>query len=99
MALDKEPGWLIALISDTGIRLTEACGLQASDIHLDGNMPYIDLVERPWRRLKTSSSSIQVPLVEIHCGQHSVSKMQILPLPSPNTAAKASATPTLQARH
>ena len=63
MALDDEPRWLIALISDTGMRLSEACGLQASDIHLDINMPYIDLVEHPFRRLKTSSSSRQVPLV------------------------------------
>ena len=62
MALDDEPRWLIALISDTGMRLSEACGLQACDIHLDGDTPYIDLVEHPWRRLKTSSSSRQVPL-------------------------------------
>ena len=63
MALDDEPRWLIALISDTGMRLSEACGLQACDIHLDGDTPYINLVEHPWRRLKTASSSRQVPLV------------------------------------
>ena len=63
MALDDEPRWLIALISDTGMRLSEACGLQACNIHLDGDTPYIDLVEYPWRRLKTSSSKRQVPLV------------------------------------
>ena len=39
------PRWLIALISDTGMRLLEACGLQACDIHLDGDTPYINLVE------------------------------------------------------
>ena len=63
MALDDESRWLIALISDTGMRLSEACGLQACDIHLDGDTPYINLIEHPWRRLKTSSSSRQVPLV------------------------------------
>ena len=63
MALDDEPRWLIALISDTGMRLSEACGLQACDIHLDGDAPHINLVEHPWRRLKTSSSNRQVPLV------------------------------------
>ena len=63
MAMDDEPRWLIALISDTGMRLSEACGLQACDIHLDGDTPYINLVEHPWRRLKTDSSSRQVPLV------------------------------------
>ena len=45
------------------MRLSEACGLQARDIHLDSDTPYIDLVEHPWRRLKTSSSKRQVPLV------------------------------------
>ena len=43
------------------MRLSEACGLQACDIHLDGDTPYIDLVEQPWRRLKTTSSSKPVP--------------------------------------
>ena len=65
MALDDEPRWLIALISDTGMRLSEACGLQACDIHLDGDTSYINLVEHPWRRLKTTSSSRQVPLVGV----------------------------------
>ena len=37
MALNEEPRWLIALISDTGMRLSEACGLQACDIHIDGD--------------------------------------------------------------
>ena len=63
MDLDDEPRWLIALISDTGMRLSEACGLQACDIHLNGNKPHINLVEHPWRSLKTSSSSRQVLLV------------------------------------
>ncbi len=63
MTLDDEPRWLIALISDTGMRLSEACGLQACDIHLDGDTPHINLVEHPWRRLKTASNKRQVPLV------------------------------------
>ena len=63
MRLDDEPRWLIALISDTGMRLSEACGLQACDIHMDGDTPYINLVEHPWRRLKTTSSCRQLPLV------------------------------------
>ena len=33
--LDDEPRWLLALISDTGIRLSEAVGLAISDIKLD----------------------------------------------------------------
>jgi integrase len=61
--LDDEPRWLIALISDTGMRLSEACGLLTSDICLDGELPHIKLVVHPWRRLKTGPSSRQVPLV------------------------------------
>ena len=61
--LNDEPRWLIALISDTGMRLSEACGLLVSDIHLDTTTPYIDLVEHPWRRLKTEPSKRQIPLV------------------------------------
>ena len=38
--LDDEPRWLIALISDTGMRLSEACGLLVSDIHVDATTPY-----------------------------------------------------------
>ena len=63
MTLDDEPRWLIALISDTGMRLSEACGLQVQDIHLCGDTPYINLIEHPWRRLKTASSKRKVPLV------------------------------------
>ena len=62
-SLNDEPRWLIALISDTGMRLSEACGLLVSDIHLDTTTSYIALVEHPWRRLKTGSSKRQIPLV------------------------------------
>ena len=37
--VNDEPRWLIALISDTGMRLSEACGLETTDIRLDGNTP------------------------------------------------------------
>jgi len=63
MQLHDEPRWLIALISDTGMRLSEACGLLTSDICLDGEIPHINLTAHPWRRLKTGSSSRQIPLV------------------------------------
>ena len=62
MQMDDEPRWLIAFISDTGMRLSEACGLLTSDICLDGDKPYINLTAHPWRRLKTGSSSRQIPL-------------------------------------
>ena len=62
-SLNDEPRWLIALISDTGMRLSEACGLLSSDIVLDTDIPHINLKEHPWRRLKTSSSTREIPLV------------------------------------
>lgn len=47
------------------MRLSEACGLLTSDICLDGEIPHIDLVARPWWRLKTGPSSKQIPLVGV----------------------------------
>ena len=61
--MDDEPRWLIALISDTGMRLSDACGLLTSDICLDGEISHINLTAHPWRRLKTGSSLRQIPLV------------------------------------
>ena len=61
--LDDEARWIIALISDSGMRLSEALGLSVSDIKTDGGTTYISLVEHSWRRLKTRSSTRLVPLV------------------------------------
>ena len=63
MHLDDEPRWLIALISDTGMRLAEAAGLLSEDLRLDTETPYINLCEHAWRTLKTSSSQRKIPLV------------------------------------
>jgi site-specific recombinase XerD len=46
---DDDIRWLIALLSDTGMRLAEAAGLAKRDVFLDTEMPYIRLCERPWR--------------------------------------------------
>jgi integrase len=60
---DDDLRWLIALISDTGIRLAEAAGLDVYDIRLDEDIPYVDIKPHPWRSLKTKGSQRQVPLV------------------------------------
>ena len=39
--------WLLALISDTGMRLSEAAGLHRDDIVLDGPTPHINLTAHP----------------------------------------------------
>ena len=45
--IDDEMRWLIALISDTGMRLGEATGLLKEDIKLDDRIPHIDLRLHP----------------------------------------------------
>jgi len=62
-SIDDDNRWLIALISDTGMRLSEATGLLASDIILETNIPHINLVNHPWRRLKTKGSNRVIPLI------------------------------------
>jgi integrase len=54
---------LIALISDTGMRLNEALGLVAEDIVLNTETPYLCVKEHPWRRLKNSGSERLIPLI------------------------------------
>ena len=50
MSIDDEARWLVALISDTGMRLAEAVGLHINDINLDCEIPHIDLKPNPIRR-------------------------------------------------
>ena len=62
--LDDDLRWLVALLSDSGLRLAEAAGLHVDDIHIEGeDVPYVSVTERPWRRLKTEGSRRVVPLV------------------------------------
>jgi integrase len=56
MSIDDEARWLVALISDTGMRLSEAAGLHIDDIKLDCEIPHIDLKPHSWRGLKTRGS-------------------------------------------
>jgi integrase len=63
MEADDEARWLVALISDTGMRLSEAAGLHIDDIKLDEEVPHIDLKPHAWRSLKTKGSQRQIPLV------------------------------------
>ena len=60
---DDDLRWLIALLSDTGMRLGEGVGLLKSDINLDCEIPHINLVPHPWRRLKTRGSQRYIPLI------------------------------------
>ena len=61
--LDDEARWLVALVSDTGLRLAEAAGLLMADIKFDHPVPHIIIEPNSYRGLKTSSSRRIVPLV------------------------------------
>ena len=63
LKINDEKRLLIALISDTGMRLSEAAGLAWSDVNLTHEFPHINLVPHPWRSLKTVGSERQIPLV------------------------------------
>ena len=65
MEHDDDMRWLIALISDTGMRLAEPAGLHVDDIKLDEDIPYVDIKAHPWRSLKTKGSQRQVPPVGV----------------------------------
>tara|TARA_B110000459_G_scaffold126705_1_gene139039 strand:+ start:66 stop:1223 length:1158 start_codon:yes stop_codon:yes gene_type:complete len=59
---DDDLRWLVAMISDTGMRLAEAAGLHVDDIVL-GDVPYVYVKPHTWRSLKTASSERKIPLV------------------------------------
>ena len=61
--IDDDIRWLIGIISDSGMRLSEAAGLIISDIQLSANIPYVTVKEHAWRQLKTSSSTREIPLI------------------------------------
>ena len=60
---DDDIRWLIALLSDTGMRLAEGAGLAKEDVFINAEIPFVRICERPWRPLKTTSSEREVPLV------------------------------------
>lgn len=74
-SINDESRWLIALISDTGMRLSEAAGLIVEDISLDAKYPHVNLKAHSWRRLKTAGSERKVPLIgaSLWAAQQSVS--------------------------
>ena len=61
---DDELRWLLLLLSDSGMRLSEALGLSKDDINLNNPIPYIRLIPHPWRRLKTKDSERCIPLTK-----------------------------------
>ena len=62
---DDEARWLVGLILDTGMRLSEAAGLSKDDVCLDEDVPHVEIKPHSWRRLKTTGSHRKVPLVGV----------------------------------
>ena len=63
MKMNDDIRWLVGLISDTGLRLSEATGLAIDDIVLDTEILHLIIQPHPWRRLKTKGSHRTIPLV------------------------------------
>jgi len=61
--IDDDLRWIIAIVSDTGVRLAEACGLTCADVVLDSPTPHIVIQPNECRTLKTRASERKVPLV------------------------------------
>lgn len=60
---DDDLRWLLGLISDTGMRLSEAAGLIKADVDVTCEIPHVVIRPHPWRRLKTIDSERVIPLV------------------------------------
>ena len=88
--------WLVALISDTGLRLAEAAGLLKSDLVLDAEIPFVRVTVHPWRAVKTSGSVRGSHSLTPLCGLHGVSQtpIQTLLMPFPDTIRHRPPMPT-----
>jgi integrase len=61
--IDDDLRWLVAMVSDTGMRLAEAAGLLREDICEDEGGQLVAYIRpHPWRRLKTKGSERVVPM-------------------------------------
>ena len=63
VVMDDDLRHLVSLISDTGMRLSEAAGLMKSDFNIDCDYPHLVIQPYSHRSLKTLSSERTVPLV------------------------------------
>jgi integrase len=65
MSEDDDVRWLIALIANTGARMSEVAGLALSDLQPYAPLPHVQFIEQPWRGLKNLGSARSVPLVGV----------------------------------
>jgi len=62
-AKDDDMRWAIALQMDLGSRTAEVVGLALADLHVDAEIPYVDIKPHPWRILKNKGAARPVALV------------------------------------
>ncbi|MBO9445965.1 tyrosine-type recombinase/integrase [Ruegeria sp. R14_0] len=60
---DDDVRWIVAILSDTGMRMAEAVAIRVEDLVLDGQYPHVILKEFEVRSLKTAPSTRLVLLV------------------------------------
>ena len=53
---DDDCRWLVALISDSGLRLSEAAGLTLADINITHDVPHLLVRPNTFRNLRTAGS-------------------------------------------
>ena len=59
LKIDDDLRWLVALISDTGMKLSEAAGLKIDDLVLDDEIPHVVIQPHNHRPLPTYQVFIQ----------------------------------------
>ena len=63
--IDDDIRWLVAIIINTGVRLSEAVGLLISDIDVNADIPFMVIQPHKHRRLKTEASERIIPLTGV----------------------------------
>ncbi|WP_116327965.1 tyrosine-type recombinase/integrase [Cupriavidus phytorum] len=63
--MDDDIRWLLAMLVDTGARVSEIAGLAIEDLKINDDVPHIVIREHPWRRLKSRFASRHLPLTGV----------------------------------
>lgn len=63
--LNREAKLILLAMIETGCRPSEICNLRPEQIHLDVPVPYLEIVYRPDRKVKTQNSVRDIPLVGV----------------------------------
>lgn len=63
--LNESARLIVYTMIETGMRLGEVCNLRPVDIHLDDDVPHVEVADRDDRRQKTEHSIRRIPLVGV----------------------------------